>query len=630
MMGRKVPVETQKSPYALLKGLEISDVHIYGFLGDYLNRAANVTLPSMYEMLEKEGRIDNLRFASGKKKGTFKGFRFNDTDVHKWAEAVSFLFATKVDTELEKDLDCAIEEIRAAQDEDGYVDSYYPKDKRNERWTDLGWSHEMYCAGHLIQAAVAHKRVTGKNSLLEIAKRFADHIDSLFGPNKKPELDGHPEVEMALVELYRETDDPKYLKLADYFVRARGKGYASSSKYPGITREYFVDHKPFVELDELVGHAVRMLYLCCGAADLYLETGAEDLWRALERLWHDLVEKKMYITGGCGARAEGEAFGKEYELPNMKAYTETCAAIASFMWNYRMFLATNDAKYVDTMEQVLYNGLLSGISLDGKHYFYDNPLESDGTHTRKEWFECACCPPNIARLITSLPGYIYSLKKDDSAVFVNLYEKSTANISTRFGRMTLLVETDYPWSAQIQVRVIDSRITDPVAIYFRIPGWTRDFSVRINGEDINVQLQNGYAEIKKIWKTGDSIDLSFSMPIETIQSHPFVEENRGKIAIKRGPIVYCAEAADNEFEVRTLGLPKAPQLQFRCESIPVLGKIVSISGHGFAQDMKNWEGKLYIPTEKLREDKPVEARFVPYFSWANRTRGPMIVWIRSV
>lgn len=627
---RKLAVDTQKSPYAVLKGVDLSNVQLSGFLGNYLDRAATVTLTSMYEMLEKTGRIDNLRFASGKKEGTFQGFWFNDTDVHKWAEAVSYLFATRMDRTLEESLDLTIEEIKAAQDEDGYIDSYYPRSRRHERWTDLGWSHEMYCAGHLIQAAIAHRRVTGKNSLFETAKRFADHIENLFGPGKRPEIDGHPEIEMALVELYRETGDSKYLKLADHFVRARGKGYASSSKFVGITAEYFVDHKPFVELDEVTGHAVRMLYLCCGATDVYLETGARDLWQALERLWVDLVTRKMYITGGCGARHEGEAFGEEYELPNKRAYAETCAAIANFMWNYRMFLATGEGKYVDVMEQVLYNGLLSGISLDGKHYFYVNPLESDGTHRRKEWFECACCPPNIARLITSLPGYVYSLKKDDSAVFVNLYEKSTVNVDTRYGRMTLAVETDYPWSSQIQIRVVDSQVTDSVGLFLRIPGWTEDFSVKLNGEDVSVEPQHGYAEIKKIWKKDDTIELSFEMPIEMVLSHPFVEENRGKIAIKRGPIVYCAEAADNDFEVRALRLPEDPQLQARYESVPVLGKIVTISGTGFVQDMESWKGKLYESAKKLKINKPVEVRLIPYYSWANRTPGPMVVWITRV
>lgn len=630
-MGNKVPVDTQKSPYAILRGVEVSDVLIRGFLGDYLERAANVTLPSMYEMLEKTGRIDNLRFASGKKKGTFQGFRFNDTDVHKWAEAVSYLFATRKDAKLEKALDTSIEEIRDAQDDDGYVDSYYPKDKRNERWTELGWSHEMYCAGHLIQAAVAHKRITGNDSLFKIAKKFADHIDSLFGPNKKPELDGHPEVEMALVELYRETDDLKYLKLADYFVRARGRGYASSSKYPGITPEYFVDHKPFVELEELVGHAVRMLYLCCGAADVYLETGAKDLWQALERLWNDLVQKKMHITGGCGSRSEWEAFGKEYELPNKRAYTETCAAIASFMWNYRMFLATGDGKYVDTMEQVLYNGLLSGISLDGRHYFYDNPLESDGTHRRKEWFECACCPPNIARLITSLPGYMYSVSKDESKIFVNFYERNKANISTRFGDIKMIMETDYPWSEEVNIHFDKCEITKEISICLRIPGWAEDFSIKLNGETINAKPKNGFIELKKTWEKGDSIDLFFSMPVEMIRSHPFVEENRGRAAVKRGPVVYCAEGVDNNFEVRALRLNhEKPDLHAEYENITNLGKITSISGKGFACDMDDWKGKLYVPMRNLKVDKPVEFKLIPYCLWANRDPKPMVVWIRLI
>lgn len=630
-MGERLPVDVQRSPFAVLKGVEISNVRIFGFLGDYLERADRVTLATMYDLLEKTGRMDNLRFASGKKKGSFQGFRFNDTDVHKWAEAVSFLLATKANEKLRQALKFAIQEIKAAQDDDGYIDSYYPKDKKSERWTDLGWSHEMYCAGHLIQAAIANKRVTGEDTLFEVARRFADHIDSVFGPNKRPELDGHPEVEMALVELYRETGDSRYLKLADYFVRARGKGYASSSKYPGITPEYFVDHKPFVELDELAGHAVRMLYLCCGAADVYLETGAKDLWKALERLWNDLVQKKMHITGGCGSRSEWEAFGKEYELPNKRAYTETCAAIASFMWNYRMFLATADGKYVDTMEQVLYNGLLSGISLDGRHYFYDNPLESDGTHRRKEWFECACCPPNIARLITSLPGYIYSLAKDESKVFVNFYEESKADLNTRFGHLRITMETDYPWSEEVRIHFDRCDPTEEISVFLRIPGWTEDFSVRLNGESVHVKPKNGYVELRRIWKTGDSVDLSFSMPVELVRSHPFVEENRGRAAVKRGPVVYCAEAADNNFEVRALRVNyEQPELETKYGNIDALGAVTSIHGKGFAYDMDYWKGKLYVPVSKIEADKPVEFTLIPYCLWANRDAGPMVVWIRLV
>lgn len=628
-MNGVLPVDTQRSLFATLKGVDGSKVRISGFLSEYFRRTASVTLPTMYELLEKTGRLDNLRFASGKKKGTFQGYRFNDTDVYKWAEAVSYLLAVEKNEELERYLHTAIQEIRAAQDEDGYLDSYYPKERKNERWTDLAWSHEMYCAGHLIQAAVAHKRATGSDSLFEVARRFADHIESLFGPGKRQELDGHPEVEMALVELYRETGDKKYLELADYFVRARGKGNVKSKQYIGVTPEYFIDHKPFAQVEELVGHAVRMLYLCCGAADVYLETGAKDLWSALERLWHDLTTKKMYITGACGARSEWEAFGKGYELPNKRAYAETCASIANFMWNYRMFLATGEGKYVDVMEQVLYNGLLSGISLDGKHYFYDNPLESDGTHCRREWFECACCPPNIARLITSLPAYIYSVKKDDSALYINLYENSDLNLELPSGKMSLLVHTEYPWSPQIHIEVVRSQLAQPISILLRIPVWAPDFSVRLNGKTIDLEPRNGYVELNKTWVRGDMIDLDLSMPIDLIQSHPFAEEIRGKVAIKRGPIVYCAEAADNDFEVRTLSLSAKSALNAQFSDFDTLAKAVIITGEGLAQEMSAWEGKLYSPLRQLKvQNKKVEFKLIPYCYWANRMPGPMVVWMK--
>ncbi|GAB4319982.1 glycoside hydrolase family 127 protein [Pseudothermotoga elfii] len=627
-MDNKQVIKTEKSPYSVMKGVDLSAVVMKGFLGRYFDRAADVTLPKMYETLEKTGRIDNFRFASNRKEGSFQGFRFNDTDAYKWIEAVSFLFASRINPDLEEKVDLVIDEIIAAQDEDGYLDSYYPKSRKHERWTELSWSHEMYCAGHLLQGAIAHRRITGKETLFKAAQRFADLIEKLFGPGKKPELDGHPEIEMALVELYRETADRRYLDLADYFIRARGKGNASSKKYPGITPEYFVDHKPFVELEEMVGHAVRMLYLCCGVTDLYLETGREDLFTTLERLWQNLVEKKMHITGGCGSRSEWEAFGENYELPNKRAYTETCAAIANFMWNYRMLFATADGKYADVMEQTLYNGLLSGISTDGWHYFYDNPLESDGTHRRREWFECACCPPNIARLITSLPGYLYSLSKDETRLWINLYEASEINLDTSHGTMKLLQETEYPWSGDIRLTVLESNIEQSLSFYLRIPGWVRDFSLMINGEPVDVKIEKGYVEIRKKWKNKDQIELKFVMPVELIQSHPYVEENRGRVAIKRGPVVYCAEGVDNDFDVRALSLSyKSMSVDF--EQVGGLGKIPVITGNGHVEELSAWKGKLYLPvsTQNSRT-KPVNYKLIPYHLWANREATPMVVWIK--
>jgi len=628
--SRHEVVSTENSPYAKLVGVSIANVEMYGFLGNYLRKAATSTLPRIYELLEETSRLDNFRIAAGKKEGTFYGHRFNDTDVYKWIEAVSYLLCSQEEKKLEESVELAIEEIKAAQDEDGYLDTYYPPEKRNERWTDLAWSHEMYCAGHLFQAAVAHKRVTDKENLFEVACRFADHIVDNFGPGKRPELDGHPEIEMALVELYRETRDKKYLELAEYFVLARGKGYASDTKkYGGITPEYFVDHKPFIELESPVGHAVRMLYLCCGATDVYLETGNEDIKKALERIWKSLVSKKMYITGGAGSRHEGESFGADYELPNKRAYAETCAAIANFMWNYRMLLATADARYVDVMEQTLYNGLLSGISLDGVHYFYDNPLESDGSHRRREWFECACCPPNIARLITSLPGYLYSTSKDDTALWINLYEDSKVDWKTAHGNMVLNLKSNYPWDSTISIEVAESDVSVPASIFIRIPGWVRDFSVKINGDNVNDEPVKGYIELKKVWKAGDLVDVVFAMRPELVLCHPFSEENRGRAAVKRGPMVYCAEGVDNrEFDVRTLVLNYDSEIKEQMEEIESLGRLVALSGKGLAQVLSDWGENLYIPANgHISRRKPVEYKLIPYFAWANREASPMVVWM---
>jgi len=366
-MDRSFVIDTTKSPYAKLKTIPISSVKVSGFWGKRIKILHDVTLPEQYRLLEETQRLYNFRRAAGKVKGDYYGFFFNDTDVYKWQEAVSFSFASYGrDENLEKILDQTIKEVAEAQDEDGYLDTYFTFERKKDRWTNLKDMHELYCAGHLIQAGIAHHRTTVKDTLLNIAKRFADHIDNVFGPGKKEGTCGHPEIEMALVELYRETGDKRYLNLVKFFIDERGKGLIGGETY-------HIDHKLFRELTEIVGHAVRALYLNCGATDLYLETGEKELMESLERLWKNFVERKMYITGGAGARHEGEAFGEEYELPNDTAYAETCAAIGSFMWNFRMLLAKGEGRFSDIMEQTLYNGLLSGISLNGKEYFYVNP-----------------------------------------------------------------------------------------------------------------------------------------------------------------------------------------------------------------------------------------------------------------
>jgi len=617
-MNRSFVIDTTKSSYAKLKTIPISSVKVSGFWGKRIKILHDVTLPEQYRLLEETQRLYNFRRAAGKVKGDYYGFFFNDTDVYKWQEAVSFSFVSYGrDENLEKILDQTIEEVAEAQDEDGYLDTYFTFERKKDRWTNLKDMHELYCAGHLIQAGIAHHRTTGKDTLLNIAKRFADHIDNVFGPGKKEGTCGHPEIEMALVELYRETGDKRYLNLAKFFIDERGKGLIGGETY-------HIDHKPFRELTEIVGHAVRALYLNCGATDLYLETGEKELMEALERLWKNFVERKMYITGGAGARHEGEAFGEEYELPNDTAYAETCAAIGSFMWNFRMLLAKGEGSFADIMEQTLYNGLLSGISLNGKEYFYVNPLEDNGEHRRKPWFACACCPPNIARLIASIPGYMYTISEE--GIWVHLYGENEAKIPWGDKEIKLIEKTNYPWEGNIEFEI---KTEGEYKIFLRIPSWAKGYTIKINGNKINTkEVKNGYIEMENQWKEGDKINLELPMEIEIIESHPKVKDNVGKVAIKRGPIVYCMEQVDNPW-----GDPRYMEIadyNLKAEPSEILEGIVIIKGKGKIVDSRIWENNLYLPKEEVeRNKKEVEFITIPYYAWANREKGPMTVWIRK-
>jgi hypothetical protein len=603
----------------------ISSVKIKGFMNDYLETMLKVTIPSQYELLESTGRIDNFRIASGKKEGSFKGLVFNDSDVYKWLEAASYALLFTNDDDLKEKIDNTIKEVKDAQEDNGYLNTYFMFERKKERWTDLATKHELYCAGHLIQAAIAHKRVTGEDTLFDVATKFADLIVDTFGPDKKRGAPGHPEIEMALVELYRETKNQKYLNLAKYFLEERGNGYASTYRF--FNPEYYIDHKPFKELDEMTGHAVRMLYLCTGATDIYLEAGDEEIFSTIERLWENLVTKKMYITGGAGSRYEGESFGEDYELPNRRAYTETCAAIASYMWNYRMFLATGEAKYVDLMELVLYNGLLSGISIDGKHYFYVNPLEDRGKKRRQPWYECACCPPNIARTLTSFPGYIYATS--DEGIYINLYENSQANIIYKEKEVKITQETDYPWDEKIRI-IVSTEVIDPFSLFLRIPSWANVFDITVDGEKLNKNLEKGFLKIFKPWKGPHEITLNLPMDIKFVESHPFVRENLDKVALKRGPMVYCIEKADNkEGDVWNYQIDLNEKIE--PENYQINSKrVIKLKAKGYYEDLRNWEGKLYSQAGRIKgAKKKTDINLIPYFAWANREEGPMAVWIRK-
>jgi len=617
-------VDTSASPYAKLHPVAIQSVNLEDeFWAPRLRVLREITLPSQYQLCEETGRLFNFRRAAGKETGNFQGLFFNDSDVYKWVEAVAFSLAGSTDQKLHELAHQAISQILAAQDEDGYLNSYFTLERKKERWTNLRDMHELYCAGHLVQSAVAFYRATGEGTLLEAACRLGDHITGMFGPDKRLGTPGHPEVEMALVELYRTTGKQDYLNLAKFFIDKRGQGVIGGSPY-------HIDHKPFRELTEIVGHAVRSLYLNCGAADVYMETGDKALWDGLVRLWHSMTEHKMYATGGVGSRYEGEAFGDNYELPNARAYAETCAAIANVMWNWRMLQISCEARFADVMELALYNGVLSGISLDGKNYFYVNPLADRGHHSRQRWFECACCPPNVARLLASLPGYFYSLSS--AGVWIHLYGQNTAHLRVNSNAVTIVQRTRYPWDGEVEIILHPEKETT-FSLFLRVPGWCPNFRVQVNGEILDTLVQPGnYQEVRRSWKTGDSVRLSLSMKIERIVSHPYAIENNDRVAVKRGPIVYCVEQRDNpDFDPWKLVLPHDASLEAEWRPEALNGVMV-IRGEALAlDDDDEFRGNLYRPLADVRSRlRPVQFIAIPYYAWANREPGAMIVWIRSL
>lgn len=616
--ARTVVVDTTKSPHSKLRPIPISAVKLRDrFWQPRLADLQEVTLPTQYELLEQTGRIDNFRRVAGKVGGEFRGLYFNDSDVYKWVEAASWSLAVQYNAKVAELLNRVIPEIEAAQDEDGYLNTYFSLERKGQRWTNLRDMHELYCAGHLFQAAVAHHRVTGDDRLLKVATRFADLIDKVFGWGKKEEPDGHPEVEMALVELYRETGERRYLELAKFFVDVRGQKKIGGSPY-------HQDHKPFRELDEVTGHAVRALYLNAGAADLYAETGDESLMQALQRMWRNLTERRLYVTGGCGARYEGEAFGRDYELPNERAYAETCAAIANILWQWRMFLLTGEARFVDVLERSLFNGALSGIGLDGKSYFYVNPLADRGHHRRQPFFECACCPPNIARLLPMVQSFLYAI--NDDGVFVNLYAESTATLNFKGTQVTIVQRTDYPWDGEVELQVQPEQ---PIkfALRLRIPQWCPKATVKVNGQVIDAE-PGTFVTVQREWKRAETVHLSLDMPAEFVLCHPFVEPNGGRVAIQRGPIVYCLEQVDNpDADVWCIFARVDRPLTATPKSIANL-PVVAVQGEGIAFDLKRWENALYQPLRSLGQHfRPIRFTAVPYFAWANREPGPMTVWL---
>jgi DUF1680 family protein len=624
-------VDFSRSASAVLRPVPVAAVTLAGnFWGPRLQRNVDVTLPSQYALLESTGRLNNFRRVTGHFDGPYAGIFFNDSDVYKWIEAASWAQAAGPIAALQKNIDAAITLIEAAQGEDGYINTYFSLERKHERWSNLRDLHEMYCGGHLIQAAVAHHRVTGNTRLLTVARRFADLLCEVFGPaeqGKRVMVDGHEEIEMALIELARETGEPRYLKQAEFFINARGHGLLHGGR---MGLDYFQDDQPIRAMTCLCGHAVRALYMACGVTDLVLEHDDPALLEKLESLWTQLTRRRMYISGGMGSRYEGEALGKDFELPNARAYTETCAAIGSMMWSHRMLAATGNARYADLLEWTLYNGMLPGWGLDGLHYFYVNPLEDDGTHHRQPWYDVACCPPNVARTLAELPGYAYSTSAD--AIWVNLFIEGTARIPLGGRTVQIAQRTQYPWDGKVAIEVgTGGRFT----LQVRVPGWCETGAgIAVNGEAVQLPMAAGsYVPITRDWRAGDVLQLTLPMPVQPWQSHPLVHENAGRIALTRGPVLYCVEALDHP-GTGIDGLSVDMQAPFDSAFDPdKLGGVMTLRGTARCEPRdEQWGSALYRRLEPAPPAPPPAARAVsltaiPYFAWQNRGASPMAVWL---
>lgn len=606
------------------------------FWGQRLKASREVTIPLAFSKCEETGRYRNFELAAHPSDTTkVTGYSFDDTDVYKTIEGASYSLQTYPDKQLAHYMDSVLDIVAAAQEPDGYLytartmNPKHPHEwagsKRWEKVEEL--SHEFYNLGHMVEGAIAHYQATGSRKFLDIAIRYADCVCREIGDGEGQvvRVPGHQIAEMALAKLYLVTGDQKYLDQAKFFLDKRG--------YTSRKDEYSQAHKPVVEQDEAVGHAVRAAYMYAGMADVAALTGDTSYVHAIDRIWDNIVSKKLYITGGIGATNQGEAFGKNYELPNMSAYCETCAAIGNVYVNYRLFLLHGDAKYYDVLERTLYNGLISGVSLDGGGFFYPNPLESMGQHQRQPWFGCACCPSNICRFIPSLPGYVYAVK--DNQVYVNLFMGNEAELKVGGKKVILHQETRYPWDGHVTLTV-DKNAAGTFAMKIRIPGWVRNqvvpsdlytysdgkrpgYSVKVNGEAVTSALEQGYFTIERKWKKGDRVELQLDMEVRTVKANGKVEADRGRMAVERGPIVYCAEWPDNSFNVLSLLMNQHPQ--FEVVERP---------------DLLYGLNQIKTPVQTLEYDeqgrlvvKDQELTLIPYYAWAHRGPGNMAVWLPS-
>lgn len=602
---QSVKKETKETPFKKIEQVEFSHVKINdGFWSPRLKKHATTTLAVCIDQIENQtGRIRNFENAA-KGSGEHSGIFFDDSDVYKAMEGIAYTLINNPNPELEKKADEWIDKFAAAQQPDGYINTYYTLTGLDKRWQNMD-KHEMYCAGHMIEAGVAYYQATGKRKLLDVCIRMADHMMSQFGPDKRHWVPGHEEIELALVKLYKVTNNEQYLDFSNWLIEERGHGHGTKGGEGEWDPFYYQDDKPVREMTDIAGHAVRCMYLYCGMADVAVlkqDTGYMD---AMHRLWENVVLRNMYITGGIGSSRHNEGFTEDYDLPNLDAYCETCASIGMVYWNQRMNQLTGDAKYIDVLERSMYNGALAGISLSGDRFFYVNPLASKGDHHRQEWYGCACCPSQISRFLPSIGNYVYGTSED--AVWVNLYIGNTTELSTGGQTVTLQQETNYPWNGNVKITVSNVKENLNTAFKLRIPAWCKQYTLSVNGkEQSNTTIEKGYAVLDREWKSGDQITLAMDMPVEVVAADERVKENAGKRALQRGPLVYCLEEVDNkDFNAMKL----SDNVKFDTFTLDIL-----------------LEGAVIIHAA----ESDCKVNFVPYYAWDNRKAGQMKVWVDYV
>ncbi len=626
------------SPYAKLHNVPVRAVTIEdGFWSKRRKTNVERSIPTMREQLEQHGRMDNFRRLVGKSEAPQKGPYYSDSDIYKWTEAAGFALQSRDIPDLRNVTSSMIREIVAVQEPSGYLNTYYVEDRAAQRMLPRSQEvgHELYNLGHMLQGAIAYYRATGDSTLLDAGVKFVDgFLMSNYGPgpDKKPIVSGHPEIEMSLIELYRTTGNRRYVDLAGYILKG-------DDRIPLEPRQYIYMNSgiPFTSRTKLEGHAVRAMYACCGATDYFLETGDESYWKTLNTLWDDLSQRQMYITGGVGARSQGEAFGEPYELPNAQAYGESCAAIGNMMWNWRMLAASGEARFTDVIERALYNGINSGMSLDGTTYCYRNPLAFDpssGDKIRNPWYDTTCCPPNLERTFASLPGYFYSTSKD--GLYVHLYDNSVLDWRLESG-LPIKVEqkTNYPWDGAVQLTLKPSEPTD-FTLHLRIPGWVKSAKVAVNGKNADGVQSGQYLAIHRHWSPGDTVALNLPMTPEVISSNPRVADNLGRVAVQRGPIVYCMEQLDQpstaNLSAVSIVVNSKSLRNFESEYKSGLLDGVTVLRHGGAanESAADQEG-LYVPASaSAAKTRAENLTLIPYYVWANRRPTSMQVWIPYV